>query len=342
MSGRWSEAVDRGDLDDCLRWVDDLAGGRQWDDLDTLRQRCRRAHERGHQLWPAASYAAHRLALEGPAALAADVAQHDGAAFTIGPLWEVAASSHTWDELAPHMEPGPITDLAAQERVLRGDAVERAGDELPSELAAIEPSYLLATYHAEEVVVDGPPPPDFGPPHRLSRRPPPQLSDDAAADAWRHVVAPWLVQSTGRLQTSCVAGDAETAVAALVDGGAVALSPVGPGDALLHLQWAGASGGAHGRRRGGAVGRAAAWWMLATLLDVTTEWPLTAAELTAWGGELAWLAWRPERATTGWDLRLAVSDPQTGRAWAVEALDAGVDADPVDSDGVEPAAPGPA
>jgi hypothetical protein len=322
VSGGWSEAVDRGDLDECLRWVDDLAGGRQWDDLDTLRLRCRRAHERGHQLWPAASYAAHRLALEGPPLIAADVAQHDGAAFTIGPLWEVAASTHSWADLAPHMEAGPVADLAAQERVMRGDTLDRAGDELPPELATIEPAYLLATYRADEVVVDGPPPPDFGPPHRLSR-PPPQLADAGTADAWRNVVAPWVVQSTGRLQTTCVAGDAEAAIAALAGGRAVSLAHIGPGDALLRLQWAGASGGAHGRRRGGAVGRAVAWWMVATLLDVTAEWPLTAAELTAWGGELEWLAWRPEAGTSGWDLRLAVADPQAGRAWAVEAIDAG-------------------
>jgi hypothetical protein len=132
-----------------------------------------------------------------------------------------------------------------------------------------------------------------------------------------------VTQSTGRLLTSCVAGDAEAAVAALVDGQPVALAPIGPGDALLRLQWAGASGGAHGRRRGGAVGRAAAWWMVATLLDVTAEWPLTGAELTSWSTELEWLAWRPEGATTGWDLRLAVADRDAGRAWAVEAVDAG-------------------
>jgi hypothetical protein len=323
VTGGWAAAVDRGDLDECLRWVDDLAGGRQWDDLDALRLRCRRAHERGHQLWPAASYAAHRLALEGPAAAAAEVAQHDGAAFTLGPLWEVAASTHTWQELAPHMEAGPIADLAAQERVLRGEAVDRAGDDLPYELAGVEPAYLLATYHADEVVVDGPPPPEFGPPHRLTGRPAAPRPHEAVADAWRNVVAPWLTQSTGRLVTSCVAGDTEVAVATLVERRPVALAPIGPGDALLRLQWAGASGGAHGRRRGGAVGRAAAWWMVATLLGVAGEWPLTGAELTAWSDELEWVAWRPERTTSGWDLRLAVADPEAGRAWAVEAVDEG-------------------
>jgi hypothetical protein len=63
--------------------------------------------------------------------------------------------------------------------------------------------------------------------------------------------------------------------------------------------------------------------MVATLLGVAGEWPLTGAELTAWSDELEWVAWRPERTTSGWDLRLAVADPEAGRAWAVEAVDEG-------------------
>ena len=45
-------------------------------------------------------------------------------------------------------------------------------------------------------------------------------------------------------------------------------------EALAWLAWAGASGGAHGRRRGAALGRFGALWVLAAVLDLTDEWPV--------------------------------------------------------------------
>jgi hypothetical protein len=326
----WTAAVDRGDLDEVLRWVGRLADEAAWDELDALRRRCRLAHERGHQLWPAASHAAHRLALDGPAALAVAVATTDGAAFGLGPLWEVVASRRTWAEVAHHAEPGPVASLMAQERVLRGDTIVNGPDlgevEIPLRLAAAEPDYLLADYGPDEIVVDGPPPPDLGPPHRLrgAGRPVAGAAATAVSDAWRLVVEPWCSQSEGTLRTVSVEGDFENAVAALAGDDLVQLAECDLSTALLWLQWAAASGGAHGRRRGGAVGRALAWWLVATVAGVTDEWPIDGDELGRWGGELRWWLWSAAAGpSSGWLLRLAVADPELGVSWAVDALDAG-------------------
>ncbi len=88
------------------------------------------------------------------------------------------------------------------------------------------------------------------------------------------------------------------------------------------MAWAGASGGAHGRRRGTPVGRALAWWTLACLLGLDEDWPVAGEELGAAGAELRWLRWDPGDAAGGWGLHLAIEDPVDEMAWAVSAVDA--------------------
>jgi hypothetical protein len=61
------EAAAQGDLDELVRHVDRLCSTREWDELVRLRDKAKAAIERGHQLWPAASWAEYRLALEPPA-----------------------------------------------------------------------------------------------------------------------------------------------------------------------------------------------------------------------------------------------------------------------------------
>ena len=92
--------------------------------------------------------------------------------------------------------------------------------------------------------------------------------------------------------------------------------------ALARMAWAGASGGAHGRRRGMAAGRFAAWWALAALTDLVDDWPVEAGELGAAAGELRWWLWDAGEPDLGWSLRVAVDDPAHGVAWAVSATDA--------------------
>ena len=95
-------ALRAGDLDELLRLVERYCDARDWDALARLHDRCRRGHETGQQLWPAAANAAYRLALDAPAAFAASVLEEGEGRFALGPLPEVAAQSHTWQELAPH------------------------------------------------------------------------------------------------------------------------------------------------------------------------------------------------------------------------------------------------
>jgi hypothetical protein len=85
------------------------------------------------------------------------------------------------------------------------------------------------------------------------------------------------------------------------------------------MAWAAASGGAHGRRRGGAAGRFSAWWTLASLGDL--DWPATPDQIAEVAGNLNWVAWSDLAPSTGWNLSVAVEDRREGLAWAIAAVD---------------------
>src|SRR5512137_2091018 len=121
-----AEAVGRADLDGLVRLVDGLCREGDWEGVVLLRDRSRAALERGLQLWPAAEYAEYRLALEAPGPYAGAVVLEGAGRFALGPLWEVAASTHSWEELAPHLPGGPARALAAHERVVRGEDLTAA------------------------------------------------------------------------------------------------------------------------------------------------------------------------------------------------------------------------
>ena len=87
---------------------------------------------------------------------------------------------------------------------------------------------------------------------------------------------PWTAD--GDATTAAVRGNVRGAVGAL-DGPEVRLVEITLADALAWLGWAGASGGAHGRRRGAAAGRLDAWMVLAELVDLGEVWPLDPVEL---------------------------------------------------------------
>jgi hypothetical protein len=111
------------DLDDLVREVDRRTEAADWDGLVRLRDRCRAALERGLQLWPAASLAEYRLALRAPAAWAGAVVVEGAGRFALGPLAEVAASTHPWADLAPHLAPGPLARVRAGDADLPGAAL---------------------------------------------------------------------------------------------------------------------------------------------------------------------------------------------------------------------------
>ena len=308
------------ELDELIREIDRLAAQGDWDRLLALRDRARAAHERGKQHWPAAALAEYRLALEAPAEFAGAVIVEGAGRFAPGPLAEVAASTHPWSELAAHIAPGPLLSITAHERIVRGDdltdddRVDPLVLPLPLVLQEWEPSYPLATYRPDKADF---PPPELPGPTIVELPPAPHESttDADEALALRALVATWLTDSNGRSESVGVEGSALTAIAALGVTQA-RLAQVTLADAMALMAWAGASGGAAGRRRGMAWGRFLAWECAAELAGVDIEDDVGGA-----ADELRWFVWDTGTADTGWSLRLAVEDPEGGCAWAIVATD---------------------
>ncbi len=321
--------VDRGDPDDLTRAVDRLCRDGRWEDLADLRARCRLAVSRGKQLWPVASHIEFRLALEAPGPWAAAVLAPGAGRFALGPLAEVAASTHHWSELSPHVAATPTAAMAAHERVVRGEdlrADAAVADlpqvlDLPLALQPWEPPYALAEYTAERVHAPSPVPAQACatvlPRWRRPTRP---ANDPDSVSALTELAATWVTESNGRALAAAVHGSAAAAVSAL---GAPSfhLSEVTAGDALALMAWAAGSGGAHGRRRGAAAGRFGAWWAAAALGGLLADWPPAPEEIGEVVGALRWFAWDAGEPETGWVLRLAVEDEDEGLAWAVAAVD---------------------
>jgi hypothetical protein len=195
--------IEANDLDGLIRRIEVLCQDADWDGLRRLRDRCRAASGSGRQLWPAANHAEHRLALEADGAHAGPIVSAAGAQFAIGPLTEVAASSHTWEELSPHLERGPARSLVAYERVLRGEdlrsdrSIDTSVFDLPLALTPWEPPYPVATYEAWRGIF---PPPRPLPPLRpmalpVDARP---FADPASTDALAELTRPWTTESNGR------------------------------------------------------------------------------------------------------------------------------------------------
>lgn len=157
--------------------------------------------------------------------------------------------------------------------------------------------------------------------HVENRRSAKTVDDPVVELAVRQLLETWTASSDGKAEVVCVEGTAADAVAALGVGHA-SLVPLSPAEALSWLAWAGSVGGAHGRRRGAAVGRFGAWWLLAGIGDALDEWPLTADEMGELAGELRWFWWDGGEPALGWELQLAVADPESGYAWAISAHDA--------------------
>jgi len=270
-----------------------------------------------------AQYAEYRIALEAPGEHAASVLEPGAARFALGPLTEVAASTHTWRELADHLDIPVVAATVAQERVLRGEDLrgdERARPdelELPLHLTSWEPDYALPVYRADELLQDGPPLP-VAAPRAVDAPPASPVEDDALERAATELVTPWVEQSGGWCHVAAGAGDAPGAVAALVPG-AVRLTPLTLQEAFARLVWVASSGGVHGRRRGGAAGRSHAFWFGHMLTQV--RYGAAADELGERLSELEWYLFDEGSEETGWRLRLAVADPRSGRSVAIDAAD---------------------
>jgi hypothetical protein len=322
---RTDELIEANDLNGLLRRVDELCETFAWDELRRLAQLARAAHETGRQLWPAALHTEYRLALEAPAEWAGPVVAQSTGPFSVGPLTEVVASTHTWAEIEPYLEAGPARALVAYERVLRGEdlrddqSIDTSVFDLPLQLQPWEPAYPVASYEAWRGIFPTPPTAQLQA-AALPAEPPSAAADPTATEALAELTRPWVVESNGRADAAVVQGDALDAIAALGVPSA-RIARISPAHALEIMAWTAASGGAHGRRRGMAAGRFNAWWTAAALADLTDDWPLVPDALREAIDQLAWFAWDTDEPPTGWRFRIAVVDPAEGLAWAAMAND---------------------
>lgn len=317
--------VHRADLDGLVRLVDELCRTGRWAELLELRERSRTAVATGRQLWPAATLAEYRLALHATAAWAALVLDEGSGRFTIGPLTEVVAQRHRFDDLRAQLPDGPRLGFIAHECALRGQAIPDGVTnplDIPFARQSWEPEYCLAEYSDDGVVAPAPRLPDSDEFAATSDDGDHEVVDDPEVTlAVRQLVEPWTASSNGRAEVVAVEGTAAHAVAALgIAGGR--LAPITLQLAMDWLAWAGSSGGAHGRRRGSAAGRFGAWWMIAALAGLSEDWPVDAGELGHAASALEWCWWDAGEPHLGWELQLAVADPVEGYAWAISAHDA--------------------
>ncbi len=327
-------AVAAGDLDELIRWADRLCSTRDWDGVVLLRDRCRHAlEERGLQLWPAAEYAEYRLALEAPASFAGPVVVEGAGRFALGPLWEVAAAHHPWTDLAPHVPQGPARSMAAHARVLRGEdlgadtSVDGSVLDLPFIVQPWEPAYPAPVYRADTADFPTPPLPELAP--MPIGEPGEEIGDEEATDALLAVVTVWAEHSNGSRAAITTEGGCAEAIAALGYDDVLG-AEIEPDDALAWMAWAGASGGAYGRRRGGPAGRFAAWSAAAAVAGL--EWPVDPDELGSGLTELRWVLWQPRHEPSGWQLFVAAESAAEELAWAVAARDHYRDDDPLAAD----------
>jgi hypothetical protein len=317
-----ADLIEGSDLDGLIRRIDGICAGRQWDELVELRDRCLEAVTRGKQLWGVAQFAEYRLALEGPAPYAGRVIKEGAGRFALGPLWEVAASTHTWTDISPHVEDVRLRTLIAHERLLRGEDVGDSGVdshvlEVPLGLEPWEPVYPVAAYRSDRA--DFPEAEWTDPDWVELPDPVARAEPDDALEALLALVSPWTEQSNGRAEGVVVAGTALQAIRTLGPHRA-RVAEIDGGEALALMTWTAASGGAYGRRRGSPVGRMHAWWALAALLGVDdVDDPDL---LGAGAAELGWIRWDPGDQIGGWGFHLAVEDPGDGLAWAISAVDA--------------------
>ena len=227
MRKRSSQLVERGDIDALTLYVNELVIAEHWEELASLRESCRVALQRGKQLWGVAAYIEYRLCLEAPGYWAALMLETGTGRFASGPLPEVAASSHSWSELAPHLHPTPQAGMAAHERVLRGDdlttdlvaATLPEVLDLPLRLEPWEPKYVVAEYHTDSI--EAPPPrlPPLQPRDGTGARQtgPDQVSGagqtsrraetDEVSAALEDLVTTWTEESNGRRRSCLCRGE---------------------------------------------------------------------------------------------------------------------------------------
>jgi len=315
--------IEGSDLAGLIRAIDGICSRRAWPELTSLIDRCDEAVQRGKQVWAISQFAEYRLALEGPADLSTAVMTDGGGRFSLGPLWEVAASSHVWADIEPFLKAPTIRALVAHERSVRGDSVDPtqidpAILEIPVTIQPWEPSYPTAKYTSDRAtfpddIFDFPMTwVELGEPVEVQ-------PDDGVSNVLLDLVKPWWEDSQGKAEVVTVDGTIEQAIRALGPH-RVRMADVPLQIALEAMAWAGASGGGHGRRRGTPVGRAGAWWILLELLGYD-DVPDDTAPLGREADGLRWVLWDPGDRIGGWNIHIGVEDPDDAVAWVLSAVD---------------------
>ncbi|MGH2704759.1 MAG: hypothetical protein ACRDJ4_06630 [Actinomycetota bacterium] len=321
-SSELDDLVEAAEPNPLLRRVDAMCERRAWDQLVELARRCREAVDRGKQLWPIAEHIDYRLALEAPGPYAAGVLRPDAGRFALGPLTEVAASTHSFEELAAHLPLAQTIGVVAAERVVRGEDLRDRPEahpevlELPMVLEPWEPEYVVATYQARGLEVPSPNLPPAAGLVTTSRAD--EAEDPEVTRALLDLVAGWVAGSNAHAEAVVVSGSVAGAIGAL-GFDAARIAGLTPAEAVGWMGWAAASGGAHGRWRGAAAGRSSAWWAAAIVCDL--NWPPEPDALGEEIGRLRWHRWQREGGEGGWELHLAVEDPSSGWSAAIAAED---------------------
>ncbi len=324
MDDTLNTLIESSDLSGLSRHVDGVCSTRAWDQLIEVRDRCNEATKRGKQVWAIAQYAEYRMALDAPASLAASVLSDGRGRFALGPLWEVAASTHTWEALRGHVSVPTVRAMTAHERSIRGEHVDESDIDLqvigiPAALTPWEPRYPVAEYRPDRAVF-----PDdiFDIPMEWTELPGPveQMPDDTVCDALSDLVRPWWEDSLGKAEVVTVDGTLEEGIRSLGPH-RVRVAEIDVSTALEAMAWAGASGGAHGRRRGTPIGRAGAWWVLLDVLGFE-ELPEDLDVIGVEAARLRWVLWDPGDRIGGWNLHLGIEDSANGVAWVLSAVDA--------------------
>ncbi|CAB4607036.1 unannotated protein [freshwater metagenome] len=322
MAASLDDLIRRADLDELVRFVDGTCDARDWDLLVDIRNKARSAVSTGRQLWPIATLANYRLALWSPAEYAVRALDDTARTFMPGPVSEIIAVHHTWEELEEHLADGHDRSLIAHERAMRGDGIdedEHSVLEIPMELQEWEPRYVMASYTDDGVDFPSPDVPSLlDTIECVSSHP---IDDLDSVLAFRRLVEPWTTQSNGTAEAVVVEGGTPEALGALGLSHA-RTAPLTADEALGWLAWAGASGGSHGKRRGAATGRGEAWWFLATFVGLADDWPCYANEFGDVISSLEFTAYTYDKApTVGWGLHLVIEDPEEGLAIALRATD---------------------
>lgn len=326
MATSLEQLIQRADLDALVRYVDDTCSARDWDHLVDIRNDARAAVNTGRQLWPIATLANYRLALWAPAPVAVRALDDTARTFMPGPVPEILAVHHSWDDLSPHLEHGHDRGLFAYERALRGDNIghdEPAILDIPIALQPWEPRYLCVSYNDSGVVEDTPHISPLNDNYITGASNVARVSDIDTTDAFRTMMNAWTAQSNGTAVAHVVEGDVSDALGALgypeIES---RVQQVHQHDAWTLLTWAASTGAAHGKRRGVATARSDAWWLFAHFAGITDTWPPDADEC----GEIAqscryYVFTNDKTPTAGWGLRLVVVDPDEGLSLALAAHD---------------------